>query len=220
MMMRLTILSLCVAVANSADAPPGAAQPPFPDKAANARWLAHAASWGVLSTVSNREAMVGRPFGNPYSFSDGAEGNSTGVPYFLASTYDQSMHDIFAIDAPSGGAPHPDVSLTLSEAELKGDPRDTRSCAVSGRGDPENPPCTRLVLSGKYVNLTGTAEEAVARAAFVSRHPLGSEWETFSDFFFGKIDVDDVWLIDTYGGASILTPDEYFSAVPAARRGV
>ena len=194
-------------------------QPPFPDKVANARWLAHTLDWGVLSTTSNRPGRVGKPFGNPYSFSDGTTDNSTGVPYFLASTYDQSMHDIFNIDDSDGnGAAHPDVSLTLSEAELKG--HNARTCVTARRGDPENPPCTRLVLSGKYVNLTGTAEEATAKEAFLSRHPLGEEWATFSDFFFGKIDVQDVWLIDTFGGASIIDPAEYFNiTVGAEHRG-
>ena len=191
-------------------------QPPFTDKAANARWLAHTLEWGVLSTISHRPGREGMPFGNPYSFSDGTVDNSTGVPYFLASTFDQSMHDIFGIveNSTDPVAPNANVALTLSEAELKGSYRNTRSCVTSMRGDPENPPCTRLVLSGKYVNLTGTSEEAIARAAFLSRHPLGEEWASFSDFFFGKIDIEDIWLIDTYGGPSIISPSEYFSANP------
>ena len=158
--------------------------------------------------------MIGQAFGNPYSFSDGGNDNSTGTPYFLASTYDQSMHDIFDLDN-NGTAPNLRVSLTLTEAQLNplGNWNEfgVRACSISNGGDPENPPCSRLVLSGLYVNLTGTSEEDDAKRAFISKHPMGVEWETFSDFFYGKIEIDDVWFLDMYGGASIVDPVDYFA---------
>ena len=48
---------------------------------------------------------------------------------------------------------------------------------------------------------------------------MGMEWQTFSDFFYGKIEVDDVWFLDIYGGASVVNPVDYFAVDMGSVRG-
>merc|ERR1719168_542747 len=82
-------------------------------------------------------------------------------------------------------------------------------------GDPENPPCARLVLSGSVVNVSGTPEEAAGKAALFERHPSFKNYPASHDFFVAKLNVDGVWLIDIYGGAANVAPKDYFAADPA-----
>jgi len=179
------------------------------DKVGTARWMAKTLDWGVLSTTSTRDqgTHVGNAFGNPYSFADA----STGTPYLYASGLDASMIDLFTAQHAS-----PRASLALSEATLMG-PDMLRACKIGTfLGDPENPPCARLVLSGTVVKLAkGTAEEKTARAALLARHPSFANYPASHDFFVAKLEVDGVWLIDQYGGAAIIPPAEYFKGDPS-----
>merc|ERR1712146_62934 len=55
--------------------------PAIDEKAQTARWLAHSADFGILSTTSVH--LNGAPFGNPQSFCDGTTDNSTGKTVLL-----------------------------------------------------------------------------------------------------------------------------------------
>jgi len=39
-----------------------------------------------------------------------------------------------------------------------------------------------------------------------------AEWPAGHNWVIAKIDIQDIWLIDYYGGASILDPKDYFAA--------
>jgi len=181
--------------------------PPYAQKAATARWMVQSLDWGVLSTVSTRSAgtQVGNAFGNPNSFVDGGGG----VPYFYVSDMDASMIDAFtAKDA------NPRVSLALSEAELTGTEKARPDCVVGATpfGDPENPPCARLVLSGELSQVkAGSQEEDSAKAALFTRHPSFKKYPDDHHFYVAKLNVDGIWLIDFYGGAAIISPKDYFA---------
>jgi len=167
--------------------------------------------WGSLSTTSSRSQgiEVGDPFGNPYSFAD-----VDGVPYFYASGLDASIIDINA------GADR--VTLALSEAALQANngTEVLSACEIGAGtfGDPENPPCARLVLSGKWEKVEDTKEVADAKAALFKRHPSFKLLPSggFHNFFVGKIVLDGVWLIDFYGGPAIISPKDYFAANASA----
>merc|ERR1711865_347218 len=80
-------------------------------------------------------------------------------------------------------------------------------------GDPENPPCARLVLSGNFVRLAAnSSEEATAKAALFERHPSFANFPPDHGFFAAKVDLDGIWLIDFYGSATIVSPEDYFAA--------
>jgi len=189
------------------------AAPPHWEKAATARWIVNKLDWGTLSTTSTRSdgSKVGDAFGNPYSFADA----STGVPYFFASMLDASMIDIFGSSAAK-----PRASFALSEAEITDPSTITKQYCSIGTyiGDPENPPCARLVISGTMVKLeANSTEDKSARAALFKRHPSFAQYPPGHDFFVAKMEIDGVWLIDFYGGAAIIPPADYFNAtIPVA----
>lgn len=189
-----------------------AAGPPSPDdKVATARWMASNVNWGFLSTTSARVqgALLGEAFGNPYSFADA----DTGVPYFYASNLDASMIDAFTGNASV--KPSPQATLAISEATLHNatSPATQSACRIgTPLGDPENPPCARLVLSGKLMKLdSGSAEYKLAHASLLKRHPSFKLYPPGHDFFVAKMDLDGVWLIDFYGGAAIISPEDYLA---------
>ena len=176
--------------------------------AKTARGLVSDLTWGVLSTVCTRKdgATVGDAFGNPYSFADVG-----GVPYFYASDMDASMIDAFGAGEKSNRA-----NLALSEASLPGHHSLIwkESCEIgTALGDPENPPCARLVLSGNISKVAvGSAEETAAKKALVARHPSFANYPAGHSFYVAKLDLDGIWLIDFFGGAAIIKPSDYFGA--------
>jgi hypothetical protein len=172
----------------------GASSPGVSD----ARSLVHASLWGSISTISSNAATQGFPFSNIVSFADGAVGAGTGIPYMFVSPLDESITDLLK---------DPRMSLALTAAQLGN--QSNSNCAIAAGGDPESPPCTRLTLTGRFVNITGTAEAKVAEAGLYSRHPLMKEWATLGDFFFAKIELAQVWLIDHYGGAARIPVQDY-----------
>jgi hypothetical protein len=179
-MMRLIVYSMCVLmVLVSGRTIP---KPPFWEKAETARWLAHANEYGTLSTTSVH--LKGQAWGQTKSFADGSSNNSTGVLYFYDSDMDTSMKDI---------AKNPYVAFSLSAAQLFG------HCDVSTL-DPENPRCARVVFSGKFVPVDDPDEKDFAHNALFDRHPEMASWPTDHDWKVHKIDLEEIWLIDIFGG--------------------
>jgi hypothetical protein len=182
--------------------------PPKPaDQVGTARWMVHTLTYGALSTTSTRSqgSSKGDAFGNPYSFADVA-----GVPYFFGSDLDASMMDLFAASSAK-----PRASFALSEAQLKAD-GEIAACKIgTGFNDPENPPCARIVLSGKIMKVDENTEEAkAALASLVARHPSFSKYAGLG-FYVVKMQVDGIFFLDGYGGADYLKPSDYFEGTNA-----
>lgn len=167
-------------------------QPPhFSDKAATARWIAHNIDWCSLSTINSRERK-GAPFGNIASFSDGARNNSTGTLYMLHSSLDSSIIDIRENDL---------VGVALSEMQ-------TGYCQEKVY-DAEDPRCARLSISGRLLEVTELSEKDVAKEALFDRHPGMKDWysdddENGHDFRFYKLDMEEIWLVDFFGGPALI----------------
>lgn len=184
-MLTLTVLVCVFLVAysvqsNSAEKD----KPPFWKKAETARWLAHENVWGTLSTTSVH--LKGQAWGQPKSFVDGTETNSTGILYFYDSDMDASMQDINA---------NPMVAFSLSAAQI-------HRCTVD-RLDPEDPRCARVVFSGNFTMVTDPEELAFATNALFERHPTMTTWPTDHDWKVHRIDLTEIWLIDIYGGGTV-----------------
>ena len=198
--LKLGILAVVAALARGG--------PPLPTEHAKyARWMAAQIKYGFISTISTQPGLEGTPFGNVVSFGDGG----SGTPYFCLSPMDASVQDLLK---------NPKFSLSLSNAEL-GD--ETKLMCREGKfGDPENPPCSRVTLSGTYVNVTGTAEWTQAKAALNASHPAMGPWGCFDDndhnadhaFYLAKLDVASAWLVDIFGGAATIAAKDYFAASP------
>jgi len=192
---------------------PANSRPDNSAKAETARWMVHYLDWGVLSTISTRLGDGDTspiPFGNVYSYVDGMCNESTGVIYLYGTYMDQSFTDSKKNDI---------VALTLSEASISSVCADRdilSSCSLaSNYGDPENPVCGRVTLTGKLVELDADSKEHdFAKNAFFERHPSMAGWPINHSWIIGKIEIQDIWLLDFYGGASIIDTKEYFAATP------
>lgn len=170
-------------------------KPKVMDFAGTARWLAHENYYGSLATISDR--IGGKPFAQPKSFVDGGyPTNSTGVLYFLDSDMDASLVDITT---------QPIVSFSLTAATLG-------RCPTTKHTDPENPTCSRATFSGTFTKVSDKVENSNARASLIARHPMMASWPNSHDFNVWKItDINEIWLIDIYGGAKSVDPRDYYA---------
>ncbi|KAE9614510.1 hypothetical protein Lal_00012124 [Lupinus albus] len=163
---------------------------PDPDDApSTARWLVSLNSWGVLNTISND--LGGAPFGNVVSFSDGLPNEGIGIPYFYLTTLDPTARNALQDER---------ASLTVSEYSL----------GTCGEKDPENPTCSKITLTGKLKLVDENSNEGkFARSALFSKHPEMKGWPKGHNFQVFKLEIEDIFLIDWYGGPKPLTVEQY-----------
>ncbi|KAG2605227.1 protein CREG1-like [Panicum virgatum] len=178
-----------------APAPVSAARPivadkPAPSEAtATARWLAAQNTWGVLSTISSD--LNGAPFGNVVSYSDGLPGEGHGIPYFYLTTLDPTARDALEDER---------TSFTLSEFPL----------GTCGKIDPENPTCSKLTLTGKLKLVDLQSSEAdLAKSALFTKHPEMKDWPKNHHFKIFKLEIENIFLIDWFGGPKPISPSQY-----------
>ncbi|KTG36415.1 hypothetical protein cypCar_00043133 [Cyprinus carpio] len=58
------------------------------------------------------------------------------------------------------------------------------------------------------------SEASVAKAALFSRHPEMIDWPADHNWFFAKMNITQVWVLDYFGGVKTITPEEYYRATP------
>lgn len=156
-----------------------------------ARWLAHSVDWGTISTTSVH--LGGAAFGNVASLSDGPPGCSTGRLLFYLTSMDATAQDLEANST---------ASLTICEAQLPG------GCTGI---DPEDPTCAKLSVSGRLERVPPEALP-LAEDLLFSRHPAMRSWPADHGFHVYELHPVTLRLLDHYGGAKDLTPEEYFAA--------
>lgn len=163
---------------------------PDPDNAAaTARWLVAQNSWGVLNTISSE--LGGAPFGNVVSFSDGPPEKGTGIPYFYLTALDPTARDAMKDER---------ASFTISEYPI----------GTCGKIDPENPTCSKITLTGKLKIVDKNAKEAeFAESSLFSKHVEMKDWPKDHNFQFFKLEIENIFLIDWFGGPKPLTLDDY-----------
>lgn len=82
--------------------------PPREDAARVARFVTHVCDWGALATTSTQQEVLGQPFADVLSLSDGPPGAGSGVPYFYLSPLQQLVGNLQV----SMRAPGPRPSLS------------------------------------------------------------------------------------------------------------
>ncbi|XP_046392561.1 protein CREG1 [Ischnura elegans] len=170
--------------------------PPAEDGAGVARYIVRNSVWGSLASLSTMTDITGFPFTDVCSLSDGPPNNSTGVPYFYMTPLDLTAKN-FEKD------PRGSLSMTLAEGNY----------CVENNFDPEDPRCAHVVLTGKVVKVkTGTDEEIFAQKALFTRHPSMRTWPKDHNWFFAKLEIQKISLLDYFGGVKIVNVDEYFHA--------
>jgi len=170
--------------------------PPHEKVAEMSRWLTHYNDYTAIATISTREGIEGYPFTASISYTDGIIGKSSGVPYFYMTSMDLSSKDL---------AQNPKASIALSMAQ-------TGYCSEHHM-DAQDPVCAHMILTGKIVKLDkGSEEEKYAKEALFSRHPAMVYWPADHGFYFTKLDVESIVLLDYYGGAIQVPVQDYFNA--------
>ena len=48
--------------------------------------------------------------------------------------------------------------------------------------------------------------------ALQAAHPAMASWPADHAWFIGKLEISHLWLINIFGGATNITPDEYYAA--------
>ncbi|XP_053702074.1 protein CREG1 [Synchiropus splendidus] len=170
--------------------------PPHDQVARVARYIAHQVDWGSLATISSRPPVVGQPFSNVFSISDGPPGTSSGVPYMYLTRMEISVQDLKV---------NPQASLSVSLAQ-------TDYCRQQGY-DPQSPLCCHIIFSGSVLEINGT-EADFAKKALFTRHPEMIDWPSDHNWFFSKFNITQVWVLDYFGGVKMVSPVEYFQATP------
>lgn len=77
--------------------------PPHDQVARVARFVVHQCDWASLATISTHKPVVGRPFSNTFSVSDGPAGSGSGVPYLYLTRMEVSVQDLQVGRPVSGG---------------------------------------------------------------------------------------------------------------------
>ncbi|KAL2552396.1 protein CREG1-like [Forsythia ovata] len=81
---------------------------------------------------------------------------------------------------------------------------------VSFSDDPENPTCAKITLIGKLKLLDGDSEEAeFAQTALFTKHPEMKGWPKSHKFQIFKLDIENIFMINWFGGPKPLTVDQY-----------
>ncbi|WJX81395.1 hypothetical protein P8452_64282 [Trifolium repens] len=159
------------------------------DAAATARWLVSFNFWGVLNTISID--LGGAPFGNVVSYSDGLPDQGTGIPYFYLTTLDPTARNALKDER---------ASFTVSEYPL----------GTCGKVDPENPTCSKISLTGKLKLVDEKSKEGeFARNALFSKHSEMKDWPSDHDFQVFKLEIENIFLINWFGGPKPLAVEEY-----------
>ncbi|XP_062865461.1 protein CREG1 [Trichomycterus rosablanca] len=170
--------------------------PPHEEVAKMARFVVNQCDWASMATVSTHDPVKGQPFSNAFSISDGAVGSGTGIPYMYLTHMEISVQDLQV---------NSQASLSVSLAQ-------THFCKHKGY-DPQSPLCAHIILSGSVQEVNGTEAE-FAKAALFSRHPEMIDWPVDHNWFFAKMNITQVWVLDYFGGVKMVSPDDYYKATP------
>ncbi|MGH0187831.1 UNVERIFIED_CONTAM: hypothetical protein FKN15_026899 [Acipenser sinensis] len=100
---------------------------------------------------------------------------------------------------------NPTASLAMSLAQ-------TKYCKKQSY-DPQSPLCVHIILSGSVVKVNDT-EASFAKQSLFTRHPEMVDWPSDHGWFFAKMNITQVWVLDYFGGIKTVTPEQYFSAEP------
>ncbi|GAU13041.1 hypothetical protein TSUD_173400 [Trifolium subterraneum] len=128
---------------------------------------------------------------NVVSYSDGLPNQGTGIPYFYLTTLDPTARNALKDER---------ASFTVSEYPL----------GTCGKVDPENPTCSKISLTGKLKLVDEKSKEAkFARNALFSKHSEMKDWPSDHAFQVFKLEIENIFLIDWFGGPKPLTVEEY-----------
>ncbi|GAB1868199.1 Protein CREG1 [Camponotus japonicus] len=167
--------------------------PPANQSALVARYVVNHADWAAVATISTRNDIKTYPVANLVSISDGPTGNGTGIPYMYLTPLDYTAQDL-----------DKDHRATLLVSLAEG------SYCKYKHLDPMDPRCARVTLTGKIVAVNDTAEQKTAAQLFFGRHPELKDVPADHKFFFCKLDIFEIVILNNYGGPINITVLNYY----------
>ncbi|XP_033230868.1 protein CREG1 [Belonocnema kinseyi] len=167
--------------------------PPINEAALMARYIVNEANWTSVATISSRKDIKSFPSANVISFSDGLVGNGSGIPYMFLTPLDFTAQDLYR-----------DSRATLMMTLAQG-----RYCSKKNY-DPMDPRCARVILTGKIKPVKNdSAEIEIAKNAVFGRHPWLENMPADHHFFFAKLKIASIAMLDTFGGPKFVTVKDY-----------
>lgn len=172
-------------------------RPPYHEYAEMARYLVNKSNWTSMGTISNLSTIYGFPMVNVISIADSAlNAPSTGRIYFLLTDLDFTGQDL---------------SVQNKLTALFSEDQDL-ACTSNGT-DTMEPICARVIITGKMRRLNdNTKEYSEADEAYTSRHPASMNWRKSHRFYFCTMDIDHIAVLDFYGGAHLVSAEDYYNA--------
>lgn len=182
---------------------PGREDPalPSPDKAAAmARYIVNKSVWTAVATISSHKETDKYPFVNLKSVSDGPVGNGSGIPYFYITPLDFTGQDLIKDSRAT-------IMMTLAQEHH----------CVNKNWDLMDPRCPRVLLTGKIkaIRENSPDEMAIAKAAIFGRHPKLENLPAHHRFFFAKLKISTIAVLDDFGGPKYVTLRDYFHPLSA-----
>uniref|UniRef100_A0A7R9ZQP8 CREG-like beta-barrel domain-containing protein n=1 Tax=Craspedostauros australis TaxID=1486917 RepID=A0A7R9ZQP8_9STRA len=113
-----------------------------------------------------------------------------------------------------------EFALTISEAALPPTKNFAKAaCGKLGILDPEDPRCAKITLTGTTKACPvdkSTYDEACSKGwdALVDKHPSMAQWPDDHQFVVYELQPSDIWMIASFGGGSVIDPEDFRSAKP------
>ncbi|XP_030757917.1 protein CREG1-like [Sitophilus oryzae] len=195
-LIKLTLLSCFLLISgNAIDKINSLDPPPHGEIALMARYIVHNTGWVSVATISTQKSILGYPFVSLKSFCDGPVDNSTGIPYFYMTSMDVSGKDLDKNNSVT-------IMASLAEVDF---------CSEKAY-DPQDPRCPKVIITGKFVKLPESGSEyAFAKESLFERHPEMRLWPLDHDFYVAKIDMDQICVLDFFGGIKYVSLSDYFN---------
>ncbi|KAL6445063.1 hypothetical protein ACFW04_002164 [Cataglyphis niger] len=169
--------------------------PPKDQIALVARYVVNQADWAAIATISTRKDIETFPVANLISIGDGPIGNGTGVPYMYLTPLDYTAQDLAKDHRAT-------VLVSLAQGNYCKDKQ----------WDPMDPRCARVLLSGKIVAVKNdTTEHETAKQLFFGRHPKLENMPADHGFFFAKLKIFAIALLNNFGGPKYISVEDYFN---------
>lgn len=167
--------------------------PPVDQVALMARYIVNQADWVSVATISTRKEIESYPTVTLVSYSDGELGNGSGIPYFYLTPLDFTAQDLAKDNRAS-------VMMSLAQG----------SYCKSKQWDPMDPRCARILMSGKIKTLRNdTSELDLAKRVFFNRHPKLTNMPPNHNFYFAKLKITTIAVLDTFGGPKYINVRDY-----------
>lgn len=66
-------------------------------------------------------------------------------------------------------------------------------------------------VSPRFILQVNEKEADYAKNSLFLRHPEMKTWPSSHNWFFAKLNITNIWVLDYFGGPKVVTPEEYFN---------